>query len=250
MLSKLSHPHLKYKHLKYINFQYFIKLNLSPMASDIDVYLYTNDHVLIPRYSTGLYGSVMKKLEIEKDTSYFKKYYVRKNRVMKQDRNGQRCAKDETQESVGRCIVRYLEDTNNCTAYQLAANRTRTFCTKKQMGQMVTTIGLWETWPEADILNETGCLPHCERDTIALDVTPEGRSYPNKKPTLTIIFLFEDGSYTLEDEYIVYDIDDFIADCGGYLGLLLGHSMLSIYYMSVEWFGNNNFLKALYYSTT
>ena len=32
----------------------------------------------------------------------------------------------------------------------------------------------------------------------------------------------------LREEYYVYDMSSFIADVGGYLGLLLGHSVFSI----------------------
>ena len=50
-----------------------------------------------------------------------------------------------------------------------------------------------------------------------------------------MVFIFEDGSYHLEEEYIVYDFNGFIADVGGFLGLLLGHSVLSMCHMSAEW---------------
>lgn len=36
-------------------------------------------------------------------------------------------------------------------------------------------------------------------------------------------------------QYVIYDHNDFIADAGGYLGLLIGHSMFSIYVMAEEW---------------
>jgi hypothetical protein len=35
------------------------------------------------------------------------------------------------------------------------------------------------------------------------------------------------------EQYIIYDSDSFIADVGGFLGLLLGHSAFSIW-MSME----------------
>ena len=34
---------------------------------------------------------------------------------------------------------------------------------------------------------------------------------------------------------MIYDANDFIADVGGYLGLLIGQSMFSIYVMAEEW---------------
>ena len=34
---------------------------------------------------------------------------------------------------------------------------------------------------------------------------------------------------------MIYDYNDFIADVGGYLGLLIGHSLFSMYVMAEEW---------------
>ena len=42
---------------------------------------------------------------------------------------------------------------------------------------------------------------------------------------------------------MVYDSDSFMADVGGFFGLLLGQSMLGIYYMSVEWIAKSNIFK-------
>ena len=47
----------------------------------------------------------------------------------------------------------------------------------------------------------------------------------------------------LREEYVVYDSDSFIADVGGFFGLLLGQSMLGIYYMFVTWVMNSNIRK-------
>lgn len=36
-------------------------------------------------------------------------------------------------------------------------------------------------------------------------------------------------------QYVVYDLDAFVPDIGGYLGLLLGHSIISIYDLGIAW---------------
>jgi hypothetical protein len=41
--------------------------------------------------------------------------------------------------------------------------------------------------------------------------------------------LFSTASHSEREQYIVYDFNSFFADVGGYLGLLLGHSLLSMY---------------------
>ncbi len=37
------------------------------------------------------------------------------------------------------------------------------------------------------------------------------------------------------EEYVIYDGDSFIADVGGFLGLLLGHSVLSMFQVASKW---------------
>ena len=71
-----------------------MRLNLNPMEQPtVSVYLYSDAHVVIPRYSTGVFGSIMKTIKMKKGESYYGKFYVRKNRVMAVDREGQRCSK-------------------------------------------------------------------------------------------------------------------------------------------------------------
>ena len=39
---------------------------------------------------------------------------------------------------------------------------------------------------------------------------------------------FMNSDYIVRQEYLTYDMNSLIADVGGYLGLLLGYSLLSI----------------------
>ena len=81
-----------------------------------------------------------------------------------------------------------------------------------------------------DIYDLYGCLPHCEHDEIHVKrIGSPFFEYKASNPRFTLELQFEDGSYHTTEEYIIYDTDSFIADIGGYLGLLLGHSILSIY---------------------
>ena len=176
------------------------------MSGNVHLYLYTNGHVLIPRYYAGLYGSYFKKFEIEEDTSYFMKYYIRKNKVKKISREGEMCTEDGNAESVGRCIVGYLENRHKCTSYQLMAEKGMPLCTKEERTRVSETLEEWNTLPEADIFNMTRCLPNCDRDEIFLDPIKEVRSRNLSSSNLTIMLEFEDGSYKLQEDYVSYDI--------------------------------------------
>ena len=47
-------------------------------------------------------------------------------------------------------------------------------------------------------------------------------------------------------QYLIYDIDQLIADVGGYMGLLLGHSALSIYYKLEAWCGKRTIFEIFF----
>ena len=47
--------------------------------------------------------------------------------------------------------------------------------------------------------------------------------------TMELEWQYIDTDFVVLNEYLTYDSNDFIADVGGYLGLLLGYSIFSIY---------------------
>ena len=223
-------------------------MKLSFLSSNIgqfSVYLYTDEHVVIPRYSTGVYGSVMRTIsdlgQKNHELSYHGKFYIRKDKLMAIDKIGlgQRCISDGVGERIGRCLVRALEEKFNCTTYQLLANKSKEFCSKSsgQLGKFNKAKEDYFKASEVDLVKQTGCLPSCKRYKTSLEDTPDTKTFPAYKnhQMITLVFQYEDGSYNLEEEYVVYDMSNFIADVGGYLGLLLGHSILSIYYLSSDW---------------
>ena len=70
-------------------------------------------------------------------------------------------------------------------------------------------------------------MASCEKDEYKID----GTMSESLKPPHNIKLDFEimEGSYQEMEQYILYDFDSFIADAGGFMGLLLGFSFLSIY---------------------
>ena len=46
---------------------------------------------------------------------------------------------------------------------------------------------------------------------------------------MTMTFRIKDKIVNVRKQYVIYDFNSFIADVGGFMGLLLGFSLLSIY---------------------
>lgn len=54
-------------------------------------------------------------------------------------------------------------------------------------------------------------------------------SYHPPGDTVQFQMQYSSGDYVEEEEFFDYGFKDFVADFGGYLGLLLGHSILSFF---------------------
>jgi hypothetical protein len=52
---------------------------------------------------------------------------------------------------------------------------------------------------------------------------------------LLLLFTYQDTQHDVYTHYIIYDGDSFIADVGGFLGLLLGHSAYSLWIEVEGW---------------
>ena len=90
---------------------------------------------------------------------------------------------------------------------------------------------------ESALLTRTGCLGPCNLpwfDTRPFMVETVPKSSEEDR-VLELTFSIMSGVHTQLTEYLIYDSDTMFADVGGYLGLLLGHCVLSVYDNIVKW---------------
>jgi hypothetical protein len=81
---------------------------------------------------------------------------------------------------------------------------------------------------EKSIFIRTGCMPLCRRAQYDFKVLNAQR-YPSTTDLIGGIFYHTSGRYNYKEDYYTYDEYSFFADVGGYLGLILGHGILSFY---------------------
>ena len=80
----------------------------------------------------------------------------------------------------------------------------------------------------------TGCLASCNYNEFQIELSEMqveeiAWSWNLGKQSLKVFVHFLNGHYEEKEQYIIYDSNSMIADIGGYMGLLLGYSLLSIY---------------------
>ena len=80
----------------------------------------------------------------------------------------------------------------------------------------------------------TGCLSACEKDRFEVRMSEITNVAWNSTShygeiNLWLYISMRETSYVHEEQYLIYDHNSFIADVGGYMGLLLGSSILSLF---------------------
>ena len=96
---------------------------------------------------------------------------------------------------------------------------------------------------DEEIFKVTGCKPCCTineisaklvgRDTIEKDNDYANLYIEDAEDYVVIGLYYVSNKVTVKGEYYTYDTANIIADFGGYLGLLLGYSILGFYDNSI-----------------
>ncbi len=118
------------------------------------------------------------------------------------------------------------------SAYQLSPKSKPICTTKAQYSNWTSLMRLVRELDETGIYRLTGCMGAC--DVIQYRLTKPSQMEvrkPNVNGTtmLRMRFLTPTAHHKIHDQYYVFGADSLFADIGGYLGLLLGHSVFSIF---------------------
>ena len=155
------------------------------------------------------------------------------------DKPTQRCS--ESNENTSICIAKFVEKQLGCNSMILGSQHSEApqCTTKSQLMALANLSRVFEDAHENKIFEMTGCLSSCEKHQYSLSVEPlqveKLEWYENEVEQCQVHLKLQmlDSAYKEEEQYVIYDTASFIADVGGYMGLLLGSSLLSLY-MAIE----------------
>ena len=181
----------------------------------------------------NVYGSKLKFLNIQQNSGMHIWYDIKRSELRSQDKESRRCDASGVEPSVSKCVGSFVEHKmNKCSLKLLMSDPYLERCDHQTLGDpsqnehldVITSI---DTMDEREIFELTGCMPGCEKSEFDLTIMEET---PKADQILSIYLTYLHGEYDLTEEYYIYDHISFIADIGGYLGLLLGYSLLSMYH--------------------
>ena len=207
----------------------------------INIFLLFQMH--IPNF-VEIYGSQY--IDIEVHTSYkfyTRKIYVRKTHLKALDQPSERCSSDTMTLNTSACIAKFIEKELGCTT-QIHGSIMGQKMTCTNATQLLTWKQISRVLQEANankIYKMTGCLAACERDEYKQIDGTLTKVFKKGNNDIKLDFRILSNSYQEMEQYFLYDTDSFIADVGGFMGLLLGFSALSLYNELVNILGRFKF---------
>ena len=144
---------------------------------------------------------------------------------------------DNYDEGTTKCITQFVEKETGCRTMMYKSDMNISTCsTPEQIALLVRRTTLIRQLDSNGILAVTGCLATCEwnefRHNVRIERWTEKKEMKNGK--YVDFAISTKGRYEEMEEYLIYDFNSFIADVGGYLGLLLGQSLYGIYQMGAS----------------
>ena len=133
---------------------------------------------------------------------------------------------------IDKCLDKYIDSHLNCTLPWQAMDGTgdhQAFCQYPDEYDQYVQL-LYDEVYNFDIQSISSianCIPSCIRHEYFLKhKETRQKTWENSS---TIQFYFGKYLFTVKKQYYTYNFQDFLADFGGYLGLLLGYSILGFY---------------------
>ena len=135
---------------------------------------------------------------------------------------------DEENYSLTECLKDFIFKEVGCTLHWFQYNELPICSTKMEIKRTQDLFDMIQTTPWTNLTVLTGCLQKCRsmKYEIAF-ITKENILW--EKEWISEVFI-QPNAASMEEvvEYLVYGVGDFIGDLGGYLGLFLGWSILSM----------------------
>ena len=192
--------------------------------------------------SVGTFGS--KEILISSRTEWepYKQRYqgayldIKKIHTKHLNKPSEPCTSEIQRPNTTACIAEFIEAKLGCSVnIQGMRSSERPPCQSAEQFVEFTSLSRELQYADASVIyNMTGCLSSCEKDkydVIMTDKTEQAWDYKWSYWGLSYLTLYinmHESAYIEEEEYFIYDFDTFIADVGGYMGLLLGSSIISL----------------------
>lgn len=208
---------------------------LSPTNMEyLYVMLHDRDH-FVPS-NLRIFGSDILDISLGKANYYSYAIYPTKTTFI--DMENERCLtrKEIKDQNMWQCLEGYLDSKMNCSLpwRQKKVSTNKALCSHPwEYDQYYEYMDHLIKYGPSSIKNVTKCIPACMRYDYSTKIHKQLNNWEVRSGTVQIDFFYIQYEVPVREHVIAYDIWNLISDFGGYLGLLLGYSILAFYDTSV-----------------
>ena len=136
------------------------------------------------------------------------------------------------------CLNEYYASKLNCTLPWVASKRPQNRVECKGRDKFIEFKNLSLSIGNSEVIGELkkrGCLiPNCKQTTWKIQSGQQKKSHGHNKTELLLSFPHS-SKVLIRNEINLYTVSSFFADFGGYMGLLLGESLISYFLLIIQW---------------
>lgn len=161
----------------------------------------------------------------------FLSFNVRVKNVHKYSTEAKPCIIDDKAPKIEECLRSFITSELGCSITKNSSEEN--ICESGEQFRKYRTLGskfLRQT--DKDIHRMTGCTKRCNTNEFKLIVEGEtvgNSSFMGQRDMLWIFFFSTEVQIEVEKDALLYDFNNLVADIGGFLGLLLGASVLGVF---------------------
>ena len=130
------------------------------------------------------------------------------------------------------CMTDYIYSKINCTLpwTKEAKNKGVSLCSSPGEYDQFSTEMQNAFIRKSDYIEKTAkCIPGCKRTEYSAKLVYNGKDKTTRPDEFKLKLFFARDMFPVKNQFYIYSTSHLIADFGGYLGLLLGYSILGFY---------------------
>ena len=159
-------------------------------------------------------------------------YYVDPIEVNHVDQENEPCNSEEDDvKDLWQCLTDHLYSKLNCTLPWVAEkeNENSILCSAPEEYDLYQATMIDGMNQNSEYIEKVAkCIPGCNRTEYSAKLVYNGHD-PTISDQWKLTFNFAKDRFPVKEQFYIYGINNLIADFGGYLGLLLGYSLLGFY---------------------
>ena len=179
-----------------------------------------------------MYGVEMINVRSSTISGTLSQYHVDPIEVNYVDQENEPCiSKEDNVKDLWPCITDHLYSKLNCTLPWVAEkeNKSGNLCSLPEEHDLYHATIINGMHQNSEYIEKVAkCIPGCNRTEYSAKLAYNGHD-PTISDKWKFTMNYVKDKFPVKEQFYIYGIENLIADFGGYLGLLLGYSLLGFY---------------------